>query len=911
MSGLFDPLGPLERPQNHGPSPKFLDLVNELFVPLNDPGQGHLARYQSRVTIEKFLRKYRTTVGKDILPVARLVLAAKDKTRVYMTKETRLGFIICRIMRISKENEDYKKIAGWKKIGFNKLQSSLKFADLLSNIISKRRIDKLTGQLTVDDVNAYLDKLHELADSDTESKSKVLEEVIDKMNNTELRFFFRIVLKINPIRRDKLFMYCWHPDSLDVFDLTHDLKFVFWGLTDPKIRLESKEKHSKPMFPFTPQRAKRLHLDYDSVAQKFSGRFLIEEKYNGERIQLHVAKAPDGYEYRFFSRNAIDYSSIYGRSSDPSFVGCISPFLKDAIVDGVQNCILDGEMVSYDPVKNMTLAFSTLKPTALKDLNSQNKDDPRPLYMVFDILHLNGCSLEDYKLMDRKKALERVMKTVRHRVEVVPYEIKSTGQDIENSLKAAIRKDLEGLVLKDPNSRYEIGNYTTDTWIKVKPEYLHEYGENLDLVIVGQIPAAKTTYICALRDTETSDSFTTLCGISNGFSVNDYRKIQQMTAGKWRQWSKEQPINVKFGKKTPLMWIDPKESVVIEVKSSSISVQAENNYATGSTLYAAYCTRIREDKTWETADTLETYQNSKLERDYEASHTLAKKRKPATKKDDIIQRINRGYTNNVDTSSQLFKNYVFCIMTDCMFRGELCKISELGQILQSYGGTVVRNPNAILSPEQKLIILADKLTIDILELQQTYNIFKAKWCDDCILMNRLVNLEPSHITAADPELWQRSKRNVDRYGDSVYVDFTLPTFTELVERNYEKGITPTSDDTPETSEITRLFVFHGVRFHLLWRNENRYKMYRSLVVAGGGKISDDWRHAGYVVAIDPYEDRVRELENQMAASYDSEEKVRPIVDASFVFDSFKEGVLVDLENYRIGAGTPRTSIKSK
>ncbi|KAG7858922.1 hypothetical protein KL919_002987 [Ogataea angusta] len=903
MSGLFNPLGPLERPQNHGPSPKFLDLVNELFVPLNDPGQGHLAKYQSRVTIEKFLRKYRTVVGKDIYPVARLVLAAKDKTRVYMTKETRLGFIICRIMRISKENEDYKKIVGWKKIGFNKLQSSLKFADLLSNIISKRRIDKLTGQLTVDDVNAYLDKLHELADSDTNSKSKVFEEILDKMNNMELRFFFRIVLKINPIRRDKIFMYCWHPDSLDVFDLTHDLKFVFWGLTDPRIRLESKEKHSRPMYPFTPQRAKRIHLDYDLVAQKFSGQFLIEEKYNGERIQLHVEKTQNGYEYRFFSRNAIDYTSIYGRSSDPSSIGCISPFLKDAIIDGVQNCILDGEMVSYDPVKKMTLPFSTLKPTALKDLNSQKKDDPRPMYMVFDILHLNGCSLEDYKLVDRKKALERVIKTVRHRVEVVPYETKSTGQDIENSLKSAIRKDLEGLVLKDPNSRYEIGNYTTETWIKIKPEYLHEFGENLDLVIVGQIPAAKTTYICALRDSETSNSFTTLCGVSNGFSVDDYRKIQQMTAGKWHHWGKEQPANVKFGKKTPSMWIDPKESVVIEVKSSSISVQAENNYATGSTLYAAYCTKIREDKTWETADTLETYQNSKLERDYEASHTLAKKRKLAsTKKDDIIQRINRGYISNVDPSNRLFENYVFCIMTDCMFKGKLCTISELAQILQSHGGTVVRNPNTILSPEQKLIILADKITMDILELQQTYNIFKAKWCDDCILMNRLVNLEPSHITTAAPELWQHSKRNVDRYGDSLCVDFTVQSFTELVERNYEKGIDLIQDDRPETSELMHLLVFHGVRFYLLWRNENRYQMYRSLVVAGGGEITDDWRDAGYIVTIDSQEAKVRELEKQLAAPMDSGERTQHIVDASYVFESFKEGVLVDPKNYKIGVG---------
>ncbi|KAH3662409.1 hypothetical protein OGAPHI_005661 [Ogataea philodendri] len=903
MVFAFDPVESVKKPVNHGPSPKFLDLVTNLFVPLNEPRQGHLAKYHNKIVIEKYLRHYKLSVGKDFLPVAKLVLPARDKARVYMTKEIRLAMMICRILHISKENEDYNKLMGWKKMNFNRIQSSLKFADLLTNIASKRRVDKPGGELSVDQVNSYLDTLRDLADSNTDEKVKVFEEVMDKMANIELRFFFRIVLKINPIRSDKLFLYMWHPNSLDVYDLTHDLEAVFWGLSDPTVRLDSNEKHSRPMYPFTPQRSKRIRSDYNSIAERFPSGFVVEEKYNGERIQLHVEKSDQGYKYRFFSRNAMDYSNIYGSSSDAGSLGCIGPFVEEALVDGIQSCILDGEMVSYDPIKNATLPFSTLKPTALKDLSTQNKDDPRPVYMVFDILHLNGSSLEDYVLLDRKKALKRVVTSVPHRIEVAPFEIKTTGQEIEDSLTNAIEKDLEGLIIKDPAAHYEIGNFISESWIKIKPEYLHEFGENLDLVIVGQIPASKTTYICALRESQTSDKFLTLCGVSNGFSIDDYRRIQQLTAGKWRQWSAERPENVVFGKKTPAMWIDPKESVVIEVKASSISVLSENNYATGSTLYAAYCIRIRDDKNWETTDTLDEFQESSKAHDYGSKHTLAKKRRfKSSKRERIMRRLNDG-APHTESTGRLFENYVICIMTDCIFQGKLTTVSELGQILRGYGATVVRNHGAIVEEDQLFLILADKITMDIAELQQTYNIFKAKWCEDCILMNKLVNLEPSHITACEERLIEQSQFNVDSYGNSLEVDLTAYQFEKLVEQNYrQENHEVTVEDN---SSIWNLFIFHGLQFHVLSSQRNQFEMVRSMIEAAGGIVSDTPDGCGYIVVL---ASTIDELERHIQNASISNTHVQ-IVSSSFVVDSFTQGVLLDASNYKVTIPTtPRTDV---
>ncbi|GMF49441.1 unnamed protein product [[Candida] boidinii] len=262
------------------------------------------------------------------------------------------------------------------------------------------------------------------------------------------------------------------------------------------------------------------------------------------------------------------------------------------------------------------------------------------MFCVFDILLCNGISVEKQPLSERKKLLDKVLyQPVPTRLEKSSFKKCSTKEDIENNLGDAIKADSEGIMIKSPRGKYIVGS-TSDSWVKVKPEYLEEFGENIDLIIVGKIPAVKSSYLCALRydpnqnsdanladdddeedgaeDEEMEDkeeghgvddnatdelketqnlqtnetdndnnasgnifncTFYTLCKVANGFSEQDYKQIESLTKGKWHESSKRLPSEeiIKFGKLIPDKWIDPRDSVVLEIKARSAdNVQFKN-----------------------------------------------------------------------------------------------------------------------------------------------------------------------------------------------------------------------------------------------------------------------------------------------------------------------------------------------
>ena len=91
----------------------------------------------------------------------------------------------------------------------------------------------------------------------------------------------------------------FHPDAHDLFNTCSDLKKVTWELWDPKRRLNEDEKSVKLFRAFTPMLCKRpTRLLEDSVKDMGGRTFIIEEKLDGQRMQLHKR----GNEYFYCSR---------------------------------------------------------------------------------------------------------------------------------------------------------------------------------------------------------------------------------------------------------------------------------------------------------------------------------------------------------------------------------------------------------------------------------------------------------------------------------------------------------------------------------------------------------------------------------------------------------------------------------
>ena len=122
-----------------------------------------------------------------------------------------------------------------------------------------------------------------------------------------------------------------------------------------------------------------------------------------------------------------------------------------------QDTILDGEIcILNDPFSADFQKLQTRQTTDQMRINLLSKKIPAT-FVVFDILRFKGKNLESKTLAERKKILEGI-KFVTERIKIIKrYDSKY--------LLNILRKDMEGIVLKDPSSTYN------KTWLKFR-QYL-------------------------------------------------------------------------------------------------------------------------------------------------------------------------------------------------------------------------------------------------------------------------------------------------------------------------------------------------------------------------------------------------------------------------------------------------------
>lgn len=263
---------------------------------------------------------------------------------------------------------------------------------------------------------------------------------------------------------------------------------------------------------FQPQLAQFQSHSFEKAVAKLGvsledSEFWIEEKLDGERMQLHMIEdeeMPGGKRFVFWSRKGKDYTYLYGNGfQDES--AALTRHIRDAFKPGVRNIILDGEMITWDPEADMVMPFGTLKSAAVSE-----QRDPyagtgiRPLFRVFDCVYLNDKDITRYALRERRNALEAAVQNVHRRIELHEYTATERPEDIEPRLRKVVSKGWEGLVLKNPRSVYRL-NSRVDDWMKVKPEYMNEFGENLDCLIIGGMYGSGhrggrlSSFMCGLR----------------------------------------------------------------------------------------------------------------------------------------------------------------------------------------------------------------------------------------------------------------------------------------------------------------------------------------------------------------------------------------------------------------------------
>ncbi|KAK3899508.1 ATP dependent DNA ligase domain-containing protein [Staphylotrichum tortipilum] len=852
------------RPHNHSKTPPFSHLFTYLFNPLIDckpttagaaaahpalrgrRGAGAAAssklsyHEQRRHIIERFMSRWRADVGPDFYPAMRLILPDKDRDRgVYGLKENTIGKLLVKVMKIDRNSEDGYALMHWKLPGqggggggggsggggagrvFGGSRTSAgDFAGRCYEIVGKRQMRTDPGSFTIGEVNVMLDRL--AGASGEAEQLPIFEEFYQGMNAEELMWLVRIILKDMKVgATERTFLGLWHLDAEALFSVSSSLRRVCWELHDPEFRLEQQETGVTLMSCFQPQLAQfQMTTGFGKLVASLGSNddhpeFWVEEKLDGERMQMHMQQdktVPGGFRFGFWSRKAKEYTYLYGNGLEDD-QSALTRHLKNAFDSGVRNLILDGEMITWDTELDKMVPFGTLKTAALEQQKNPFQTGPRPLYRVFDILLLNDKSLTEYTLADRHRALERAVKGEPRRLEIHPYEIATSADTVEPMLRKVVAEASEGLVLKNPRSRYQLNSRNND-WIKVKPEYMSEFGESLDCVVVGGYYGSGhrggtlSTFLCGLRVSEnfvrsgaaaSREKCLSFCKVGGGLKAEDYAEIRHHTEGKWTDWDAANPpsefIELGGGERLqyerPDVWIRPSESVVISIKAASFA--PSDQFAAGWTLRFPRFRKLRLDKAWDAGmdvDECEALRTKvkQEEKDRRAMEMENRKRKPAKrqKRDLVIAGAAAGDEDETaaflpgkkapSASGALFQGLDFCILSEALRPRKITK-PNLEKLIKDHGGRI----HQTVDKSSGMILLADKNVVKVASLKKAgdADIVRPKWVLDCLEQGSstrqppegyLLPFEQSHLLHATPQMAALAQENTDRYGDSFARD---------------------------------------------------------------------------------------------------------------------------------------------
>ncbi|OCF31187.1 DNA ligase 4 [Kwoniella heveanensis BCC8398] len=567
-----------------------------------------------RDILARFMELWRIKVGNDLYPLIRLLLPDRDRERpVYNLKEAMLAKCYIEVLGLDRHSDAALRLIKWKQPVDGQAEShSGDFARVCYYEISARSTVE-QGQLSIEAVNALLDQLA-TGRLKQQDYVPILRKINQQCTAAEQEWIIRIILKDLRISiREKGVFACFHPDAADLFNVCSDLKRVCWTLYKPNIRLEKNQTHIELFRSFLPQLCYRSpSSSHEAIAKLVGGpntEFIMEEKLDGERMQLHMRGS--GAQWFYCSRKAKDYTYLYGAHIGE---GSLTQHIAGAFQDDVRNIILDGEMLVWDPILEKYLAFGTLKTAAGDRVNDENA--PRPCFKIFDILYLNDRCLTHKRLSERKRLMRsnrifRDMNRYKGRLEYADEQTGKTGRDIRAMLERILETKGEGLVVKKNDSVYLTNSRGAD-WIKVKPEYSDQMGENLDLLVLGGWwgkggrTGKISSLLCGLRVQQEDDGsvqqpeFTTFASVGSGMSYEDYEWILNKHKHHWKNFDRNNPpkwmqLGVTGLDDKPDVYIEPENSFVIEVKASEI-VPAVGNYGCGYTLRFPRCRYIYFDK---------------------------------------------------------------------------------------------------------------------------------------------------------------------------------------------------------------------------------------------------------------------------------------------------------------------------
>ena len=258
--------------------------------------------------------------------------------------------------------------------------------------------------------------------------------------------------------------------------------------------------------------------------------WLFEIKWDGYRIVSRLA----GGEAELRTRKSQDYTERFAR---------VAKQLEKAL--RTPDCVVDGEVCALD--EEGRPSFSAMQ---------QGKPETPIVYYLFDLLEVEGETLFDRPLTERRRRLEDLLD--RRNKTILLSEAFADGGAL---MGAAEERRLEGIIAKRAESRYQPGRRSRD-WLKIKTEGRQEF------VIAGytrgQGRRAGTlgSLVLAVYD---SDALTYVGNCGTGFDEAEIRSLLGVLKPLERKTPPfERVPKMPRVRKGDVTWVEPK--LVCEAK---------------------------------------------------------------------------------------------------------------------------------------------------------------------------------------------------------------------------------------------------------------------------------------------------------------------------------------------------------
>ncbi|XP_072293749.1 DNA ligase 4 [Eucyclogobius newberryi] len=715
-------------------------------------------------------------------PAMRLIVPTFERDRMaYGIKENMLAKLYIDVLGLPKNGPEANKLLNYRTPTATQGEAG-DFAGMAFFVLKKR----CSGQskLTIKEVNDFLDSV---AINNASKKKDLVRQsllhLITQSSALEQKWLIRMIIKDMKISISKeTVLQVFHPDAAELYNVNTDLNKVCQQLHDTAVSLSDV---SISLFSaFKPMLAAVANIR-NIEKQMGNSPFFIETKLDGERIQLHK----DGDVYKYFSRNAFEYTQQFGGSP---LEGSLTPYIHNVFKSNVVNCILDGEMMAFNPT-----AETFMQKGSKFDIKKLVDDSElQTCFCVFDVLLVNNQKLGKETLKKRDEILQTVFTPVKGRIHVVhKTEVKST-KEVINALNDAIDGREEGIMVKDPMSIYK-PDKRGEGWLKIKPEYVDGLMDELDLLIVGgywgkgRRGGMMSHFLCAVAEApkngESKPSvYHTLCRIGSGYTMEELYDLGLKLAKHWKVYRKnDPPASILCGTEKPEVYIEPCNSVIIQVKAAEIV--SSDMYKTNCTLRFPRIEKIRDDKEWHQCMTLSELDQfrSKASGKLASRHLTMedgelqkKKRKVPVKPKKVVGVVDHFKPQDltgVKKETDLFEDVEFCVINGT----EEHPKAELERGVVSCGGIVVQNPG----PDTYCVLAgAENMRVKNLISSNKHDIVWATWLLECLDRKEVVPWQPRHMISMSPSTKEYFAKQYDQYGDSYSVDTDVEQLKEVFAR---------------------------------------------------------------------------------------------------------------------------------